>query len=243
MPEGRDISILEITGLPGAGKSTFVRKIALSLPEGWCVYSDAMVPGARLFRRRGTQIVLLGYCLLGFLSDCTRRWRQIEFALRGARDSSNSWGERLYLFVNMMLKMGRYEYVTRQKIWRGVLIDEGISHLPFNMADYRTTRNIVDPSRIFACFSNLLDVTGVLFFDVPDEEIVRRLEIRGHKRLVSGDRHQVEHFVRCNRMLGSKIKKAARKYTTFFKVIDGRKYEDGEEVIMKFIKGVSKFEE
>lgn len=152
---------IEITGQPCAGKSSFLRKKT----------SDDMTVVLKQGYMRKIFFIISGIYVLGYQrSKVLFFWSMIE-------DASVYF--RINIFLNAASKFGIFlhlESSTSDK-QRYILVDEGISHLPFLFLNS-------DTIKVINFISAELKETNVHYLRSPGgDAIEKRLLSRGHKRL------------------------------------------------------------
>ena len=100
---------------------------------------------------------------------------------------------RLYIYYNIVLKFARYNYAMSSTVDKVFLFDEGITHIPFNLRDYKS-QNIIDIENTYSSFSNCLTNINLIVICAESPVIESRLRIRGHKRMIK-DRLETHSFV------------------------------------------------
>lgn len=164
--------IYEITGLPCSGKSYFCNDI-----DGFLNKKKLSIVKAIFFE---IKLLLLGIFFLktstlyAFLILCLHEKAPLTY--------------RLKIFRNIIKKFGVYKKF--RYVVTGGYVDEGISHIPFNLLHSNTAEviNILRP---------YLSLINVKYIKVNSNTCLReRLTERGHERLVFLD---VDEFIHLNR--------------------------------------------
>jgi hypothetical protein len=83
---------------------------------------------------------------------------------------------------NIILKLGRFQFIEKNFIQEVVLVDEGISHIPFMLTDYSGKREI-DIDLLLEPLSAQVSKVKVIILDHEGIDVKRRLHVRGHKRM------------------------------------------------------------
>ena len=157
----KHMSYTEITGQPCAGKSSFMNREASN--------NEAIV-----FKQGIARKIFYFLCGLYFLNLSRSKvlffWSMLEQA---------PLYFRINIFFNAVSKFGIFFYLQSSSVnhHEDILVDEGISHLPFLFLNSDTIK-VVD------FISNELQKTNVHLLNSPGSGIIeQRLSIRGHKRL------------------------------------------------------------
>jgi broad-specificity NMP kinase len=178
--------IVEITGVPGAGKTTLLRKITNSNDNNIVLFSDDLVLKhlkldfieLNLLRRILSDFILLVIFLQHF-NNYRTFMKQVMSLLMKNR-------ERILIKINtlrnIILKLGRFQFIEKNFIQEVVLVDEGISHIPFMLTDYSGKREI-DIDLLLEPLSAQVSKVKVIILDHEGIDVKRRLHVRGHKRM------------------------------------------------------------
>ena len=198
-------TIIEITGVPGVGKSTFSRQLLDAGDSGFVLFNDDLVisisdriPLGRSLSKLCQRCMLLMY-LFRNLPDYQRLVFQSARVVAGMK---YGFFDKLRLLGNIFLKLGRYEF-TEKKIKADVVIfDEGVSHIPFNLIDYgKFDQNF---EWFFTAGEVLLSRIDVVVLQAKDSVIKSRLVGRGHKRVKVDDEKALDWFMSTNQdVIGS----------------------------------------
>jgi hypothetical protein len=157
----KHMSYTEITGQPCAGKSSFMNREKSN--------NEAIV-----FKQGIARKIFYFLCGLYFLNLSRSKvlffWSMLEQA---------PLYFRINIFFNAVSKFGIFFYLQSSSAnnHEDILVDEGISHLPFLFLNSDTIK-VVD------FISNELQQTNVHYLNSPGSGLIeQRLTIRGHKRL------------------------------------------------------------
>jgi hypothetical protein len=175
------LKVIEITGPPGSGKSTFIENYFM----GQQVLLGALPLSYGTFRRLVGSIVLSFYALVtGSVS-----FRQTTWLLAKAVRYDETKVARLNALRNCMMKFGDRYFTSRDCL---TILDEGISHIPFILGLANT-----DIDEFVELFEKHLEDKQIVFVEAPPKELlVARLLTRGHKRIRASN--DVEAFVERN---------------------------------------------
>ena len=204
------IMIIELTGIPGVGKTVIFGKLKEQLKEnGKFVFS---VKGKILesFGLRFSDGNLIGDILFdGFLFLIflwNRQWNSsvTRNVFKTVFEGKNSIFFKINILRNVMKKISVNLFCENNKKFHGLtfIIDEGVTHIPFNLfADSGAERDEIE---------NILRALRlpkmVILVDDDEEEIFRRLKSRGHKRIKVNDDAQIKYFISKNREIMTRVK-------------------------------------
>jgi hypothetical protein len=88
---------------------------------------------------------------------------------------------RINVLRNIILKLGRFHFIERNFSKEVVLVDEGISHIPFSLTDY-SGKSEIDIEELLRLLSAQVSRVRVIILDHESIDVRHRLNIRGHKR-------------------------------------------------------------
>lgn len=183
--------IIEVTGAPGSGKTTFINSAFAN--------STVLMAGMPLsfgaFRRILSSIFLPCHAIMAGAINI----KQIWWLLRKSIKYDELFLAKLNALRNALIKFS-YRYFFSQTM-PSVIIDEGISHIPFILGlDER------DLNEFVILFSRQLAKIKIVFVNPPPKEIlIERIITRGHKRV----RHalEAEAFVEENCRIAAQYRK------------------------------------
>ena len=206
--------IIELTGMPAVGKTTLLEKVRSHL-NGDCVFfSDVLVLSRHQFLQRVSfisrllMILILCAALVRRIGDYFSFMKSCFCTVRAMKYSPKL---KLYLWGNILLKLGRYEFV-RQKLSGGcVIFDEGLSHIPFNLIEYGAG-HLPEIGSVYTPLETALSNINLLVLDQGSVDIERRLLNRGHKRIRVADRKDIRRFVEYNKAITDEIIRQSKYY-------------------------------
>ena len=183
--------MIEITGIPGSGKSHILKR---DFPSTTYTYLDnkfcdksLRIKNLYVFLRtplREFALLLIGVFVLGLKQLLVVLWHVF----------ATDWSifRKVNVIRNILKKFGILKLASKTPLKRYV-IDEGLYHLNFVFAGSNTDN-----------FIQYLDVSQfgrphIILVDAPDEVIISRLKMRGHGRLKDTfDDQSVRTFVNYN---------------------------------------------
>jgi len=190
--------IVELTGIPGAGKSTVLERLKSLQGNPLFVFDirDYIMRKSFLPLRGkvGYDLILLGHIFL----LRSEEWSVLKYVFPYVKKSNNTFFHKINILRNILKKLIIYRYIKgRDEVF---FIDEGISHIPFNIfVDVGDTLN----SEEVKMFLKLLpSVNRVLTIDAPDKLLLARVIERGregHRRIDFNSKEKVEYFMQQSR--------------------------------------------
>ena len=160
--------MIEITGAPGSGKTTFIKK----------VYPDeAVLLGGMPLSYGSVKRVLCSFLLfLCALVTMSISFKQTRWLVKKAVNYDETLFFKMNALRNSMTKFGYHFF--RQKC-KSTLVDEGVSHIPFIIGLERE-----DVDNFIMLFRHHLEKIRIIFIETPPKEILKaRIISRGHKRV------------------------------------------------------------
>lgn len=196
------MNIIEITGSPCSGKSTLLESINI-LDKNISVRTVYGNPYAKnnVFYFNFQKLF---FCFWGFYVTSN----QLRTFLLGKIYTSEShFIHQLRLVLQTFLKFGRQSYLSKKTSDKSILLDEGISHIPFNL--FLTESEISE-------YLSLLpeEYKKIKVYCIFESELLlcARLENRGHKR-VANNEMAIKDFIKKNNTVYNLIR---IQYKNFF---------------------------
>ncbi len=180
-------TIIEVTGPPGAGKSTYIDR---HLGDRIVYQGYSPSTGGRTGR-----VMRSIFFPIRMLASCRLSWKQFTWLMRMASRLDDGLIERINAFRNAWLKFSLKfdEPKAGNAVNSGaVVIDEGISHIPFIM---ELRKEQID--RFLELFGDELKGRLLVLMEPPsEEELLDRLRRRGHRR--GGSEERLRRLARSN---------------------------------------------
>jgi len=190
--------MVELTGIPGAGKSTVLQRLKL-LHE-----SESFIFDIQNYMLRRTFLPLkgkVGYELLLFSRMFLLKsedWYLLKYVLGLIKKSGNSFLHKINILRNTCKKLIIYRYVKeRDEVF---FIDEGVAHIPFTIFVDITTDINCDELKVL--LSQIPSVEALLTIDAPDNILLKRVLERGkkgHRRIDFDSMENMESFMQQSR--------------------------------------------
>jgi deoxyadenosine/deoxycytidine kinase len=190
--------IIELTGIPGAGKSTILESLKNGQEsEGYIFDIQSYILKKSLLPLQGKiayEFVLFMYTYLLKRSD----WELLKNIFMIVKCSSNSLFHKVNILRNSLKKMIIYRYIKeKDEIF---FIDEGVSHIPLTVFVDIGQRIRTDELEVF--LEHIPPVASLLIIDAPDETLLERVIARGkegHRRMDFDLNGNVECFMQQSR--------------------------------------------
>ncbi|PNX52068.1 MAG: hypothetical protein BV458_10680 [Thermoplasmata archaeon M9B2D] len=198
--------IIELTGVPGAGKSTVLEKLKKSKETQGTIFDIQKYVLERsilpLKGKAAYELALLSHIFL--LTSADRRLLKNVFSL--VRNSSNSLFHKANILRNTLKKLIIYRYIADRE--ERFLIDEGVSHIPFTV--FVDIGRTISGEKVEAFMRELPPVDLLLVVDAPDDVLLDRVIARGSKghRRINFDSHEdVVAFMQQSRKVVEYVKR------------------------------------
>ena len=198
--------IIELTGIPGAGKSTVLNSLK-TLPASKAfvfdiqsyILNNSMLP---VKGKIGYELVLLTHVFLLKQRD----WHLFQHVFSLVKRSGNTFFHKINILRNTLKKLIIYNYIKDQN--EIFLIDEGVTHIPFNV--FVDVNRKINETELNAFLNLIPPVDTLLIIDAPDDVLMERVIKRGeegHRRINFSVHADVIAFMRQSRSVLEKIKK------------------------------------
>ena len=190
--------IIELTGIPGAGKSTVLKSLKnLRDSEGFIfdiqnyILSRTFLP---FHGKIGYEFVLLTKIFLLKSED----WLLLKYVFLLIKNSGNSFFHKVNIVRNTMKKLIIYRYIKDSNTV--FFIDEGVSHIPFTV--FVDIYKSMNSEKLKVLLELLPSVDFLLIIDAPDAILLERVIERGkegHRRIDFNSKEKVECFMQQSR--------------------------------------------
>lgn len=161
-------NIIEITGPPGSGKTTYIES---SFPGANVLLGALPLSYGTARRIFGSFFSAVYSVIFGII-----RINQMKWLISRAMRYDETWFCRVNAFRNCMTKFGYARFCTKDK---STVVDEGISHIPFVLG-----LSSPDIDEFLVLFRQHLQGKKIIFIEAPPKEVLlHRIRTRGHKRV------------------------------------------------------------
>ena len=189
------MKIIEISGVPGSGKTTMLDSIRTSLPKNWDIFPNDSSSNYTINILKN-KINSFFYLFIFMLFKPFYTFKLIKYLSIYFLKSKESIYSSLYLLLNILFKISYVFFKIKFKPKNNVIIDEGISHIPFNMISYKSNQINIDAVKIWSFLKDLTKNIDVLILDISKKEAHNRIFARGHKRLKN--KEDINNFLNLN---------------------------------------------
>ncbi len=197
--------IIELTGIPGAGKSTILKHLSVKTVDPNVVFNvESYILKNSYFSIKGKfYFELLVFANLLKLKKEDRILIRKSISL--IQKSKNTLFHKVNIIRNIVKKLIIYRYIQeRDEIF---FIDEGVSHIPFNLfVDVKQKINVEELENFFYLLPR---ADRILVVDASDEILLQRVIERGkegHRRINFNSQEEVIRFMDYSRHVLEKIK-------------------------------------
>jgi len=176
------MKIIEITGIAGVGKSHILNKL---------LKNRKSISDMKLIKKYHITDIYLVY--LFFKTENSLELLRVIKDI--TKELNMSLLDKINFVRNTIKKVGKHTYLSNIEFIddRVVLVDEGISHIYQNVVTGKTQNNL----KIFILLNKFISLVKlpdkVIVVDASTPKIIKRLENRGHKRLIN--QKDIEQFV------------------------------------------------
>ena len=201
--------MVEVTGSPRAGKSTILRECCRQLGPEVVLFSDDLVlehyglhVRTNPYLRRFLKDVLLLSISLSYL----KKYKSfLVYVANTLRKTCEPPFIKINQFRNVLLKIARFEFIRRHLNRRIVIVDEGLSHIPFNLIDYADDKYLSRAEESLNCTLRMIRKTlksiDVIVIVCRRADALLRLLKGGHKRINAHTPYTINQFNTFNHVL------------------------------------------
>ena len=183
--------MIEVTGAPCSGKTTFIKMV---YPN-----ENILLGGMPLSYGHIKRLICSFFLSLYALLNKTISFKQTCWLLIKAANYDENLFSKINALRNSMAKFGYFLFKSKNN---SILVDEGISHIPFILGLERE-----DVDQFIMLFWHQLGKIRIIFIEAStNEKLKARVIKRGHKRVRAVK--DVEDFVGKNAMIANYYKRA-----------------------------------
>jgi hypothetical protein len=194
--------MVEITGSPRAGKSTILKQCCKQLGPDVILFSDDLVLDHYRFNVMANPYVrrfLKDALLLSISLPHLNKYKPfILFAANTLRKTHEPNFTKINIFRNILLKIARFEFIRKNLNHRIVIVDEGLSHIPFNLIDYADDEYLSRAEESLHCTLRMIEgpLKSIHVIVVVRErsDIMVFLLKSGHKRINGRTPYTIKQF-------------------------------------------------
>ena len=219
-PEQKKVGmIFEVTGVPACGKTTLLREASRLIDPEVTIFSGKVIKkclGIPEWAISDNSILLKILLLMYAVQKIRIFLPTYKMTFQVISRMKYAVSMKVYIYVNILMKIGRYNFVKKYLSKSHVIFDEGLSHIPFNLADLHS-KAVTSTEKVFVHLKEQLKDINLIVLDTAHIDIEQRLVLRGHKRL---DRDNINLFVKVNKRIENGIASCGKKYFNHCYVLD-----------------------
>lgn len=222
--------IIELTGTPGAGKSTILEKLKKHPFKEEVIFDIEKFVFKESFRIGSGKLLydLVVLSKLSLLGKQDLKILKLSFGL--LKKSGNKMFTKINIFRNILKKIILHRFLSKfDKIF---IVDEGLSHIPLSLfVDVSKNIDFQLLQKIMNCLPLKVDI---LLIDASDDVLLNRVVVRGkegHRRIDFENEESIQTFMNQSREVIEAIK-------VFFNpsIYMNEEYEIDIHEILKLIK-------
>ena len=203
--------IIELSGIPGAGKSTVIKSLIDSMDNTKYIF-DVRKYILNQYKIHLDKTYLYDFILLlNILKLKKEDLRIIRDSAKIVLNGNNKLFHKINILRNIMKKFIIYRYIQNKE--EVFFIDEGITHIAFNI--FVDINKKIDDEEIKRFLKTLPKVDKLLIIDAEDSDLLDRVIKRGkegHRRINFDSDEDVELFMKQSRIVLNVIKKELKGY-------------------------------
>jgi thymidylate kinase len=219
--------IIELTGIPGAGKSTILKNLKSELNDKKYIFDVKKY----ILGFSGNTFVFDMVLLVNFFRLTKDDRKSLSKIFKILKQSKNSTFHKINILRNSYKKFIVYRMLSEIDN-RIFFIDEGISHIPFTLfVDISKSINIKEIDDILEF---LPKVDKILNIDADDEILLERVIQRGkkgHRRMDFSKKENIVKFMQQSRQVLDKIKHYHNNFYTYINIDENIKIKEITKLI------------
>jgi len=216
--------IIELTGIPGSGKSTILQVLKNNLKEEKYVFN---IPEYIL--GFSSHIIIYDFFLLLYCFRLKfKDWKLLKIIVKLIFKSNNN------LFIKINLVRNSYKKLVINQLLQNTdrvfFVDEGLSHIPLNIF---VNENINLSNNDLKVFLQSLEIKNkILLIDANDKILLDRVLVRGqegHRRMDFTDELKVKKFMEHSR----RVLEYLKNHYEYILFLNEKKEINVDEIIKK----------
>jgi hypothetical protein len=212
--------IIEITGSPRAGKTTILKQCCKQLGPDVILFSDDLVLGYYRINFTANPLLrrlLKDALLLAIIIPHLNKYKSfIVYTANRLRKTCEPKFIKINTFRNVLLKFARFEFIRKHLKSKIVIVDEGLSHIPFNLMDYSDDEYIAQTGRYLNStltkIGRLLKKIAVIVIVRERSENMVYLINSRHRRINSHTPYKIDQFIAYNHLLSEEYVNSSYDY-------------------------------
>ena len=197
--------IIELTGLPGVGKSTILKGIKeYEFKEAIVFDVENFIKNISLFKLNGT----IGYDIILLLKFYKLEKIDCKILLKSLiilKSNKNSFKYKVNIYRNILKKLIIFRILkNKEEIF---LVDEGVSHI--GMSLFVDIKSEIIESKVVEFYKNLPKPDRILLIDADDSILLTRVIKRGkegHARIDFSNKNNIKLFMSKSRNIVEVLK-------------------------------------
>jgi hypothetical protein len=129
----------------------------------------------------------------------------LAYALKTIRTTREPEFIKINTFRNVVLKFARFDFIRKHLNRKTVIVDEGLSHIPFNLLNYADDGYAAQIGgylhRTLSPMKNLLKTIAVIVVVRKQTDVAAYLRNGGHRRIGSRTPYAIGRFLAYNHLL------------------------------------------
>jgi len=203
--------IVELTGIPGAGKSTVIQSLIDSMDNTKYIF-DVRKYILDQYKIHLDKTYLYDFILLlNILKLKKEDLRIIRDSAKIVLDGNNKLFHKINILRNIIKKFIIYRYIQNKE--EVFFIDEGITHIAFNI--FVDIDKKIDDEEIKRFLKTLPKIDKLIIIDAEDSDLLDRVIKRGkegHRRINFDSDEDIKLFMKQSRIVLNVIKRELKGY-------------------------------